>query len=644
MGYATPTGANEISCSWQCHRDRTPSSSEPGTDYAGPNSGGYGSPALAPGNGTVVDIKTSNSGGTGRFVTIDLDDGRRTRSLHLSSVAVSVGQRVSRGQRIGAVGGSANGSDRGVGSHVHQTLWGGHYYRFGRDATVDFARFVGGEAIGGNQRQAGSSGVNGRSEPRAGADKKQFLDPGTVGDFNGWIRGEAVEGNNVWFRGAHSGDWFWSGGFTDTGVHDLPDLNPATPAPIGGNQRKVGSGGANGRPTPATNGNVTQTLSPGTVGDFDGWIAGQNVEGNNVWFRGAHSGDWFWSGGFEDKGTHDLADLRTPEPPTPPVSTARTVGANAANVRSAPERGASLVGSEAPGAVVEMDAWAEGERVEEIGAWFRRKAGGWMWAGGFTIPSTDGLTRVDTPTIPNPANPDNPRGLPTYEPVYPRAKVGIQSPLGFTDCEKPVTRSPRTTKGTPPVATSGVIDRFIIHYTDATNDQADYFSHCNDRSVAPTFYLRTNGETLEFIRPGAKPATTGPEWNWRSISVETQTLTRGPEGRVADVQLEELAQMIAWLAEYDGKSLDGAPVSFKIDRQHVISHKEALPGTDCPGQYITARMDAIVARAQAIYDERHPDPTPGPDTLTVPRKTIEGWRDRAFTLYDEIGDFLDGAS
>lgn len=139
MGYALPSNTSYVSCSWQCHRNRPTPSTEPGTDYAS----AFGSPLYAVGAGRVVDVKRSNSGATGRYVTIDLDDGRRTRSLHVQEIWVSVGQRVGRGQQIGKTGASGFGSDWYYGPHVHQTLWAGWYYAFGPNATIDFAPYVG---------------------------------------------------------------------------------------------------------------------------------------------------------------------------------------------------------------------------------------------------------------------------------------------------------------------------------------------------------------------------------------------------------------------------------------------------------------------------------------------------------------------
>jgi hypothetical protein len=249
----------------------------------------------------------------------------------------------------------------------------------------------------------GPNGVKGRApEPTTASPEVDFLKAGVVGTFNGWKNGENVSGNPVWFRGI-SGNWFWSGGFTDTGTHDLTDLNPPAPPVIQPYQRKVGPNGANGRLQPSTAGGVTQTLNPGAVGDFNGWINGEVVEGNGVWFRGSISGDYFWSGGFEDKGTHDLADLNTPKPPE---KITRTVGENPSNVRGKPYTSVASVAVEAAGAVIEMKAFAHSQEVEGQDVWFQRAADGlWQWAGGFTDQSTTGLVEVEAP--PDGTDPDD---------------------------------------------------------------------------------------------------------------------------------------------------------------------------------------------------------------------------------------------
>lgn len=214
-------------------------------------------------------------------------------------------------------------------------------------------------------------------------------------------------------------------------------------------------------------------------------------------------------------------------------------------------------------------------------------------------------TTAEGPDDATPAvDPDNPRGLPEYDPVYERAVRGLEAPLGFTDCANPTNRANRDTAGSDGHVVRPVIDRFIIHHTGTTADQLDFLSRCNKRSSAPTFYLRNDGSVIELIRPSAKPSATGADWNWRSVAVETLNASGAPEYAVTEAQLEELAQMIAWLATFDGKSLDGVPVSFTIDRAHVISHRETWSGTECPGPYLQSRLDDIVVRARQIFGDR----------------------------------------
>lgn len=633
MGYHLPSDTDWVTANHYNHCcERNPPSSEPGTDYGS----GYGSPLYAVGAGTVVDLSHSNGSGTGRYVAIDMDDGRRARSLHLSEIWVSVGQRVGAGQQIGLTGASGWGSDWGYGAHVHQTLWDYWGYDFCSSCTIDFENYVGSSEPGPTQRVVGSGGANGRSDPSTANAPTQTLPPGTLANFNGWIRGETVSGNNVWFRGEFSGDWFWSGGFTDTGTHDLADLNP--PAPTAGNQRVVGPNSANGRGDPSTNGPVTKTGAAGATIDMNGWITGQDVEGNTVWFREA-DGTFYWSGGFTDTGTHDLADLNQPDV----AVTTRTVGTNPANIRDLPYTTSPAIGSADGGTVIDMSGFTHGDEVEGNDVWFERAADGdWMWSGGFTSGATDGLTEKPTPNPPDPASADNPRGLPEYAPIWPFAFQGLEAPLGFTDCENPVDRAPRSMAGE--IEVDAIIDTYGIHWTGTMVDQMDWFSYCNSRSSCPTTYMRRDGSQSEMIRPGAKPATSGPDWNWRMFAVETLA---EPGSDFTPEQWEAHAQNIALLASFNGKMLDGIPVDFTIDREHVLGHREmdGQEGTECPGDAQIAGMDALIERAQEIYDELYGEgTTPPPDGnyRSVHVDTLAEWRDAApWPIGEDIDHVID---
>jgi murein DD-endopeptidase MepM/ murein hydrolase activator NlpD len=616
MGYQRPcdapiSGGNEDPRvgTYRAHREgiHRPRSREAGVDYAC----AQGTPLHAPADGVVHAVKDTNSDATGRFLTLDLDDGRRVRWLHLKAQHFPApGTRFQRGQVLAHSGGSASGSDTGVGSHVHVTLWPTHVSVFGLDAdTLDFEAHVdgGGGSPSPLQRVVGPNGANGRRDPSTANPVAQTLAPGTVANLDGFITGQDVQGNAVWFHGQINGNWFWSGGFTDPGTHDLPSMNPVQ-VQVGAQQRKVGPNGANGRGDPSTNDPVLQTLAPGTIGDFNGFIRGQAVQGNDVWFRGAHSGNWFWSGGFDTADTHGLTDLNTPTPAPAPAALgggSRTVAANPANVRDLPFTSSPVVRSEPPGTVISVKGFATAEKVSGIDTWFQRADGEWMWAGGFTETSTADIPRLETPDPPAAFDPDNPRRLVLYTPVCTHAFRGLDAPLGFNDDGLDALR---VSKGlNPPVPVIPIIDRYIIHHTGTTEDQLDFFSHKNDRSSCPTWYLRADGSVIEVIRPRRKPAATGSEWNWRSVATETLNNTGEPEWKITDAQKEAHAQIIAWLAGFDGAELDGVPVSFRIDREHVITHQETGAATECPGPDLQGSVDGIVARAREIF-EQQPNP------------------------------------
>lgn len=172
-------------------------------------------------------------------------------------------------------------------------------------------------ALQGSQRIVADGGVNRRSDPSTNNAPVETFAKGDVLDFGGWLYGQVIDNNNVWFKGRYSDTYFWSGAFTDTGAHDLTDLNPAKPTvtPLAPTQRVVGDGGLNVRSEPTTLGQIIKVLPQGTVIDCQGFKNGATVSGNAVWFRTVDG--WVWSGGLTDASTHDLTDLNTPTPTTP---------------------------------------------------------------------------------------------------------------------------------------------------------------------------------------------------------------------------------------------------------------------------------------------------------------------------------------
>lgn len=80
-----------------------------GTDFAAP----HGTPIYSTADGVVVHAGWSS--GYGRLIKIQHQFGIETRYAHLSKIRVKVGQRVSRGDRIGDMGNTG----RSTGTHLH---------------------------------------------------------------------------------------------------------------------------------------------------------------------------------------------------------------------------------------------------------------------------------------------------------------------------------------------------------------------------------------------------------------------------------------------------------------------------------------------------------------------------------------------
>jgi murein DD-endopeptidase MepM/ murein hydrolase activator NlpD len=132
MAYVYPTAVTNVSDSFQDHVNR--GSVNPGTDYTS----AYGDTVSAVAAGTVADASNSPSGGGGRTVHVNHDDGTGADYLHLSSVAVRAGQWISQGTRIGQSGASGYGDDWYYGPHLHISFRPNHAGGYGNNGNQDF--------------------------------------------------------------------------------------------------------------------------------------------------------------------------------------------------------------------------------------------------------------------------------------------------------------------------------------------------------------------------------------------------------------------------------------------------------------------------------------------------------------------------
>ena len=144
-----------------------------------------------------------------------------------------------------------------------------------------------------------------------------------------------------------------------------PEVTETAPAAPAAGQRLVGSQGVTERSAPRLGDNKTgRVFNPGDTLSFKGFEIGDSANGTNVWFVGAFSGTYFSASAFDDSSTTGLADL-TPAPPTVVpdlLPTQRFAGPSGANKRAAPNAGADLIGTFAPGDTLNFKGWTRGAR------------------------------------------------------------------------------------------------------------------------------------------------------------------------------------------------------------------------------------------------------------------------------------------
>lgn len=126
-----------------------------------------------------------------------------------------------------------------------------------------------------------------RSEPNTGAalagDRE--LSKGMVVGYTAAVSGQAVNGNAVWLRSVR-GNYFWSGGTSY--VQAAPQTGTATVILDVVNVRSA--------PTTTAPRAGSLQLFKGQTFQYAAKVVGQNVAGNNVWYRST-KGNYVWSGG-----------------------------------------------------------------------------------------------------------------------------------------------------------------------------------------------------------------------------------------------------------------------------------------------------------------------------------------------------------
>lgn len=351
-------------------------------------------------------------------ICIVIDHGNGLLSLygHLETTTVNIGQTVTQGQKIGTTGNTG----LSTGPHLHFELLGwplqpynGYYGRVNPNNHVS-GHWTGSVAPSnqptrGNQRLAGKSNVNQRSQANPDAPITRVIAANTLEEFQGYVRGVSFEGNNIWYKDIHG--YAWSGGFTNSSTTGLSDVTPQLRA----TQRLVGPDNNNQRLLPNTQSTVVRVIAANTTEEYNGFVYGEFVQGNNIWYKDSQG--YTWSGGFTDSSTTGFAD-KTSELIAGLQPNQRFVISGGAIQRPAPARSDTVIRTIIGGTVETFDAYVKGESITSGGftsdIWYK-DSGGYVWSGGFVNTGTNGLSLFELPKpvpVPEPVPVPDPKPVP----------------------------------------------------------------------------------------------------------------------------------------------------------------------------------------------------------------------------------------
>ncbi|EJG03527.1 M23 family metallopeptidase [Flavobacterium sp. F52] len=94
-------------------------------NYSGGGDTDIGAPVFSTHDGFIYSLKDDASGNTGRYLIIRSEDNLfQTRYLHLSKIVVKKDEKIKKGQKIGELGASYNGKEKGgdISAHLHYEI------------------------------------------------------------------------------------------------------------------------------------------------------------------------------------------------------------------------------------------------------------------------------------------------------------------------------------------------------------------------------------------------------------------------------------------------------------------------------------------------------------------------------------------
>lgn len=144
---------------------------------------------------------------------------------------------------------------------------------------------------------------------------------------------------------------------------------------------------------------------------------------------------------------------------------------------------------------------------------------------------------------------------------------------------------------------SGKVDRIILHHCASTSIFAvlDMMKY-GTREVSANYVIGNEGQIVGVVPEEYRAWTSGSAaWDGRAITFEIVNETAGPEWRISAKAFDAVARMLADLS---------TRYRIVLSRNTVITHQELYTNygasypTACPGPYLQARIDELIALAK----------------------------------------------
>lgn len=226
-----------------------------------------------------------------------------------------------------------------------------------------------------------------------------------------------------------------------------------------------------------------------------------------------------------------------------------------------------------------------------------------------------------------------------------------QAPTVYPKPEKPTyPRAQRWAHSSNSSKRTGKIQLCIFHHwgsdpIPSAESTWERFNRPNDRAVSPNVQINADGSAWEVVPADDYRAWTTGAIDMQAVTAEIQDSTVGPKWGISEKSHEEAAQFLAWAAKRYNFPIQRGQVGPNnvVIKPGVIGHNETpagkSTGTLCPGPSLN--FEWIINRAKQIAGEDSspkpdPEPQPEPDELAAAK---EAWSEYKAKLSEVDGAF-----